>query len=563
MSSLNDQLKGLTLFRVCLVTVLLAATFVFNLQDASHLSDRLYVYLYYLCTAIYIASVLYVVAIRLLSREAHLLGLMYLQLFGDVLFASGIVLVTGATGSVFTFFFSLVIIGASIVLFRPGALYAASTSALALFLIALLELDALPYAEALGRYRLSFLPEIEAFTPKAETDQLYRVVYNTTVNILAFYGIALLSSWLSEKVRSSAQKIRTQAQSFEELHRLHRHIVNSIPSGLITIDPSQEITFLNRASEDILGWSSSNALGLPIGDVFRDARIVLENPHKLRVVTREQSSVIVKRRRRDIGWSLSPVFDGNGHWIGHTLMLQDITKLKDLERLMYRAEKLAAVGELAAAVAHEVRNPLAAISGSIQLLRNKLDLRGTELRLMNIVLRETEGLNQWINEFLEYSRPPPIHSQPFDLTLLLNDAVAAFSQDEAQSEIAVKMSSEESVWALGDTNRMKQVLWNLLNNAAQSMPEGGNIHVDVKALSNGSHPLVELTIQDEGVGIPTEDLDRVFHPFFTTKERGTGLGLAVVHQIMENHGGQITVKSEPSEGTTFRLVLPMSVERSS
>jgi signal transduction histidine kinase len=125
------------------------------------------------------------------------------------------------------------------------------------------------------------------------------------------------------------------------------------------------------------------------------------------------------------------------------------------------------------------------------------------------------------------------------------------------------MSSEESVWALGDTNRMKQVLWNLLNNAAQSMPEGGNIHVDVKALSNGSHPLVELTIQDEGVGIPTEDLDRVFHPFFTTKERGTGLGLAVVHQIMENHGGQITVKSEPSEGTTFRLVLPMSVERSS
>ena len=557
MTERATQLKWLTLFRVALVTVLLAATVVSNLQDAMSLSDRLFVYLYYLCTAVYVLSFGYTVALRLLKTDRELLLLTYGQFTGDIFFASALVLVTGGTDSAFTFFFSLVIIGGAIVLFRVGALYIASLSAAMLLLTGLIEVEVIPYLDFVQEYRLSFLVD-EATTPAAELDRFYRMVYNVSVNALAFFGVALLASWLSEQLRTSAQEIRTQARSLEELRALHRHIVSSIPTGLVTMDNDHRITVWNRAAEQIAGRKAEEMLGEDILEVFRDLRFVLENPHKRGGLTREETTLVVNRRRRHLGWSLSPLRNAHGEPIGHTFMFQDISRVKDLERTMNRRERMAAIGELSAAIAHEIRNPLAAISGSIQLLRGE-SLSGTEKRLMDIVLRETEQLNRWITDFLNYSRPTPADRKPLDINALVDDSIIVFRRDETLSRVQVVKAEGDPMWVLGDRDRVNQVIWNLLTNAAQSMPDGGKVEVELNSIDSGSRPTMEVSVTDEGVGIPPDEEEKIFQPFFTTKERGTGLGLAVVHQIVDEHDGRITVDSEVGRGTTFRVILPMSL----
>jgi two-component system sensor histidine kinase PilS (NtrC family) len=539
-----------------MITVLLGATITFNLQDSTGVSDRLYDYLYNLCTIVYLVCFAYTVLLRLARSDAALHRLTWVQLSGDVLFAAALVMVTGGTDSAFTFFFSLVVIGGAIVLFRAGAIYIAGLSSLLLLLIGLVEIEVLPWSEPLASYQASFLPRFGE-TELAAVDKVYRIIYNVSVNGLAFFGVAFLASWLSEQLRRSAQEILTQAESLRELRALYRHIVSSVPSGLVTIDRAFRITSFNRTAETVMGQTSEQVLGTPISNLVRDLKFVLDNPRKLERVHREESVIVVANRRRYLGWSLSPLRDASDALIGYIFMFQDVTRVKELERSSYRAEKLAAIGELSAAIAHEIRNPLAAMSGSIQLLQNKLTLSGTEKRLMNIVLRETEQLNKWITDFLEYSRPPKTHRKAMDLNQLVEDAITVFRQDDEVPGAELHKEPSDPIWVLGDDVRIRQVVWNLMKNAAQAMPEGGDVTVELTSVDNGSRALVELAIKDQGVGIPSDELEKIFQPFFTTKERGTGLGLAVVHQIISDHDGRITVDSEPGTGTTFRIALPL------
>ncbi len=549
------QLKWLTLFRVSLVTVLLGATIAFNLQDTTSVSERLYAYLYNLCTAVYLVCFAYTVLLRLFPSEIALIRMTWVQLTGDVLFAAALVLVTGGTDSAFTFFFSLVVIGGAIVLFRYGAMYLAAVSTGVLLFIGLIEIQVVPWTAELYDYQVSFLPRFGAEV--GESDTFYRMIYNVSVNGLAFFGVAFLASWLSEQLRRSAEEIRTQAVSLQELRALYRHIVSSVPSGLVTIDRSYRITSFNPTAESVIGRAADEVIGTPITDIVRDLKFVLDNPRKLERIHREESTIVVGGRRRYLGWSLSPLRESSGRLLGFIFMFQDVTRVKELERISYRAEKLAAIGELAAAIAHEIRNPLAAMSGSIQLLQSKLDLSGTELRLMNIVLRETNQLNKWITDFLEYSRPPKPDRRAMDLNQLLDDALAVARQDDDFRDATFQKEFSDPVWVLGDETRIRQVVWNLIKNAAQAMPDGGPITIDLTSVDNGSRPLVELAVRDEGVGIAPEEQEKVFQPFFTTKERGTGLGLAVVHQIITDHDGRISVDSEPGRYTVFRVLLPL------
>lgn len=552
-----SQLKWLTLFRVALVMALLAATVVFNLQDTSQLSDRLYVYLYYLCTVVFVVSFAYTIGMRLLRSERHLTALTWVQFTGDILFAAAIVLVTGGSDSVFTFFFSLVIIGGAIVLFRPGALYLATLSSTLVLTIGLIEIGVLPWGGLLEEYRLAFLPVDEVLSPIQQVDSFYHMVYNASINIVAFYGVAILAAWLSEQLRRSADQIQTQAERLEELRALHHHIVSSVPTGIASIGTGRRITFFNRAAESITGISAAEATGKDVTTLFRDLRFVLENPHKLTGVSREESLVVLGRRRIYLGWSLSPITDAGGAHIGQTFMFQDITRVKELEQSMHRGRKMAAIGELSAAIAHEIRNPLAAISGSIQLLQSNVALDADDKRLMEIVLRETEQLNSWITDFLDYSRPPPVDRRPMDLNQLVNDALTVFRQDSAYAGIELRCANDQIMPVLADRSCMKQVIWNLLHNAAHAMSGGGAIDVRIIAHTAGSRPTVELQIEDQGDGIAPDQLERIFEPFYTTRARGTGLGLAVVHRIVQDHDGHILVDTEVGRGTNFRIVLPM------
>jgi len=244
--------------------------------------------------------------------------------------------------------------------------------------------------------------------------------------------------------------------------------------------------------------------------------------------------------------------------IGTIVIFQDLTELREMESRLKREERLAAVGRLAAGIAHEIRNPLASISGSIEMLRSGLSVESEDRRLMDIILRETDRLDGLISEFLTYVKPVRHRMGRVDLEHVLRETAEALRATDAGRNVSLSLPPPGTLHAIrGDRDHLKQVAWNLLLNAVQATRGQGKVEIrgaDSRLGRSGDVVIVEVV--DDGVGISPEDLPRIFEPFFTTKERGTGLGLAMVHKVVEAHGGHIEVESEPGHGAVFRVVLP-------
>jgi two-component system sensor histidine kinase PilS (NtrC family) len=264
--------------------------------------------------------------------------------------------------------------------------------------------------------------------------------------------------------------------------------------------------------------------------------------------------------------------------VGHVVIFQDVTQVVEMEAELRRSERQAAIGRLSAAIAHEIRNPLAAISGSIQMLRSASQAAGDDdsRRLMEIVLRETERLDGLLTDFLQYARPAPPKLGSVALAPLVRDLVQMFEKARSpESPIEVRVEVQDGVAVTGDASQLRQLLWNLYLNATQAMPEGGRLLIAANAVAAAPQgraatgrnaaegegtAVVELVVSDTGVGIPPEVIDRIFDPFFTTRREGSGLGLATVHRIIESHGGSLRVESAVGAGTTFRIRLPHAEE---
>jgi signal transduction histidine kinase len=242
-----------------------------------------------------------------------------------------------------------------------------------------------------------------------------------------------------------------------------------------------------------------------------------------------------------------------------------------MEDQMKRVDKMAAIGLLAAGMAHEIRNPLASLSGSIQMLKSELVLDEYQQRLMEITIRESERLNGLITDFLLFAQPPQINKMPWEIWKIIEETIELFTQSPSFHEgIHIKRPSlRDPIQVMIDPKQMKQVFWNLLINAGQAMSDGGEISIDLEkgdeAFGEANLPLptqrtgkewVKISITDSGKGIPPQEKEKIFEPFFTTKERGTGLGLSIVHKIVENHNGVIKVESEVGRGSTFTIFLP-------
>lgn len=274
-------------------------------------------------------------------------------------------------------------------------------------------------------------------------------------------------------------------------------------------------------------------------------------------------------RRRDgelihLGFSLSALYRSDGTSMGTIVHFQDLTQTIALEEQLRRVDRLATVGEMAARLAHEIRNPLASLSGSIQLLGEELALEGSNRRLMDIVLRETQRLNGLLTDFLLFARPERPQLEEMDLSRMLNEVLELFMERRrGDRSVEVKAQIQPHLKILVDSKKMRQTIWNLLNNALEAMPGGGRLEVRARwgegqeppSISEGSQ-WVLLEVEDTGEGIPPEDLKQIFDPFFTTKEKGTGLGLSVVHRCMEDLGGKVFVKSQKGRGTCFILWIP-------
>ena len=336
------------------------------------------------------------------------------------------------------------------------------------------------------------------------------------------------------------------------------NVVESMADALISIDNEKKIVTLNRRAGEILGAAEKDLKGRGIGEVLGENGEELLHLEENMAIVRDEEIKVKQGSGKEIPLSLSaaPLKDDMGQSIGSVLLLRDLREIRDLQEKVRRGERLAALGRLAAGVAHEIRNPLSSIRGFAQYFRNRFKDREEELEYASIMVKEVDRLNRVITELLDFARPKEPHREPHSLENIFDQSLRLLQPELAKKQVEVERKFEPHLPLVRvDRDQISQAILNLLLNSLESIDVGGKIRIGLE--KRDSFPLLQLAISDTGRGIPREDLGRVFEPFFSTKRKGTGLGLAIVHQIVESHGGEIQVESKEGEGTTFRIILPV------
>jgi len=494
----------------------------------------------------YALSVVYLATLRFAERHPWLVDLQ----FGlDAVLVSAFIHVTGGIASNFSSLYVLPVIAASMIRSRRVAMQVASLSAM------------LYLALVLVQYVDVGLPALaKRFTPVVELPTLGVARYTVAINLGGFFAVALLAGSLAESLRSAGARLEYASHEIRDLRKYNENVINSLLSGLVTTDAEARILTFNRAASVILGIPSTQAIRHDAVDVLQlpaDTRTGLAglgDARTLRIDTQHRTG---DGRSIDLGLTASPLTFPDGR-AGFLFMFQDVTDMRRLERNARIQQRLAAVGEMAAGIAHEIRNPLASMSGSIQVLRQELPLSDEQAQLMDIVLRESERLNDTIKSFLAYARPQRFALAKLDIRRVVQDAALLLrnsSEVQAHHTIAVDVPADP-VWCEADENQIRQVIWNLATNGLRAMSQGGRLLLTTATANDGSSATL-LTVEDQGRGIPAEDLDVIFQPFHSSFEKGTGLGLAIVHRIVTDHNGTINVSSRVGAGTVVAVRLPM------
>jgi two-component system sensor histidine kinase PilS (NtrC family) len=387
-------------------------------------------------------------------------------------------------------------------------------------------------------------------------------VYTSGYYVFLFFAIAFLSGSLADRLQHAGMRLERASTEIADLQAFNQHVIDSLTSGLATTDLEGRILTFNRAAVTITGHPASSVIGRRIEDVLDLPPNVAADLNAPNGVGRriETSYRTGDGRQIEVGFTAAFLHTPGGN-AGLLFSFQDVTDFKRLERDARRRQRLAAVGEMAAGIAHEIRNPLASMSGSIQILRQELPLTEEQAQLMDIVLRESERLNDTIRSFLAYARPQRFLIARMDLRRVLNDAALLLRNSAEVNEghvIDVMVPTTEVAFE-ADENQIRQIVWNLATNGLRAMKEGGRLRLGarIEAASANYAESVMLEVSDEGVGIPADELDAIFQPFRSTFSQGTGLGLAIVHRIVSDYGGEIQVTSTPGRGTTVSVRLPV------
>jgi two-component system sensor histidine kinase PilS (NtrC family) len=538
--------------RVIVSTALLAGAILLQIRTPDLLpADPVFL----LIALTFALTVLYAVTRNYAERHEWVVAV---QLVIDVATVSAFVFYTGGIGSYCSLLYVLPIIGGSILLPRRGGLALAIPSALLYAGIV-----AAQYLADAGSLGPAWLGPGPVSLPSARV-----AVYTVATNAFAFVAVALLSGSLAEGARRADRRFEQASSAIADLKAFNQHVIDSLTSGLATTDRTGRLLTFNRAAETITGYMARHVIGKPASEVLQMppqfAALLaqdLEGPHGRRA---DYAFRAGDGAAKDIGLSIAHLVTPDGR-AGFLLTFQDVTGLRRLEREARRKQRLAAVGEMAAGIAHEIRNPLASLRGSIQILRQELALNDEQAQLMDIVLRESERLNETIRSFLSYARPQRREATRFDVARMLNDAAVLLRNSadvKPEHRIEVETSADE-VWHEADENQLRQIVWNLATNGLRAMPEGGclTLGATIEAPPDGESARLVLRVSDEGVGIPAEDLDGIFQPFHGTFAKGTGLGLAIVHRIVSDNDGEVQIESEVGKGTTVRVRLPVGQDK--
>jgi two-component system sensor histidine kinase PilS (NtrC family) len=525
--------------RVVIVTTLLVCAFAIELllRPVDTLRP-----LFTLAAASYGLVLLYAVLDRWLRGTRSFIAL---QLIGDALMITFFVGITGGIDSPMSFLYLLPISVGSMSLYRRGGLALAG--------ICWVLYGALV---AVGPvWSRGGTPLVVALQREPG-----RVVYFLVAHLVAMLAFALLASYLSERLRVQRAELDERRGVVARLKVLNENIVGSINSGLITTDTNGRINFMNRGGEEIIGHTPRQVEGLSIEDLFGLGADFLQEIRKRLLAHRrfrfERWFDTPQERRIFLGIAASNLHDKAGRPLGFLFIFQDLTEIHALEQEVRLKERMAALGEMAAGMAHELRNPLAAMSGAVQYLKGDLEPDGETLELMDIILRESQRLDQAIKDFLTFARPGQFAPEHVELVKLIEDNLKLLrkSREFKDGHRIETRYAEVRIDCMIDANRVKQVFWNLATNALKAMPRGGVLTIEVEPCDGGDS--VEITFADQGVGMDTRQQERYFQPFSSSFREGTGLGAAIVYRLVEEHGGKIRLDSAPGRGTRVSITLP-------
>jgi len=536
-TDLEARLKRLMMFRVVMVTTLLfIATYVEAVSETLLTVNPLY----FVIGATYALTVVHVIGLRLVRSR---LALAHAQVLGDLLMVTALVYLNGGVRTGFLLLYPLSVLSATMLVPRRGALLLAGV-ATALYggLLAAVRGELVP-------------PQVAGLQPLPPLALLYAVF----VLGVACATVALLGAYLAESVQHAGAKLREATLEVADLRGLNQVIVDSIQSGLMTTDADGRILYVNRFGGTILGRAPESLRGALVGDVFGSP---LLRPVELQ--TRAASRALARLelsyrhpagRPLEIGISVTPLATQEPVRRGCLVVFQDLTDIRRLEEEVRTKEKLAAVGEMAAQLAHEIRNPLGSIRGSAQVLSGEPELGEEQGRLLAIISRESKRLSDTLNRFLYQAKTPVRPRHPVDLLPVVESAVTLLRNgSEVGSDHVVTFEADEGPHVcLADPDQITQVFWNLARNGLEAMPAGGRLDIALRRVERD----VVLSVRDEGRGIARDEQRRLFEPLAAAGRPGAGLGLAIVFQIVRQHGGDIAVLSASGQGTQFDVRLPL------
>jgi two-component system sensor histidine kinase PilS (NtrC family) len=520
--------------RVLIASLLLGGTLLVSVQQANGAKDFTPRFLLGLIIGTYVMSVVFALW---LPRTKRLHDVAFAQLGWDLVLTTGLVYAAGGAASGFTFLYGANVLLAAIVV-GPSAARLTTVASLVLYVGIALSLTNgwldHPVDQPQQRYVLK------------AADATFTVL----VNILGLLLVAYLATSLAGRLRQTGGRLRAATAQAAGLARLNEDILRSLSSGLLTTDIEQHVRTVNPAGLDIFQVAPEHILGRTTEDFFLDEVARTPGPMRHEGTGRRPSG-----KSFPLGFSKTPLLNADGERTGDLFLFQDLTELMELRQVAVRAERLAALGRLAAALAHEIRNPLGSISGSVQLVRDSASTEEEDRRLLGIVLREVDRLNDLVNTMLQVSRPPAPERRHAALVALTSEVVEVARRDHRSANLQLSVQSPPGeLYAAIDSDQIRQVVWNLLSNALAHAPRNSVVQIEVRE----EGPSVLWTIEDEGPGVPAEARGHLFDMFYSKRPHGVGLGLALVDQIVRAHGGEVRVVSPPGHGAKFEVRLPKS-----